>query len=211
MVEDNPVPQRHSLDAISHELFYRGLESPCPGSIELSRLDSNRGSLDINRRESLDKYNDPRGYREMQEFLEQHLREGENLPDMAELQALLPLGFPGTLKLFYQLEVLAEHYFDTLQPDMAIYIYTTYFTPQPGTLGVTYPPRAATWFTLEQIYLSTHSFLSALHSFQLAVQCDPFEVASHVQVGYVSFLLERYRAAKEAYCAALDGFRDANK
>ena len=156
-------------------------------------------------------YNDPRDYREMQEFLEQHVREEEDLPDMVELQALLPRGFPGTLKLYYQLEVLAEHYFDTLQPDMAIYIYTTYFTPPPGTPGVTYPPRAATWFTLGQIYLSTHSFLSALRSFQRAVQCDQFEVASHVQVGYVSFLLEQYRDAKEAYNAALNGFRDANK
>ncbi|KAF8445221.1 hypothetical protein BGX38DRAFT_1196754 [Terfezia claveryi] len=209
VVEDNPAPKRQSLDAISHNLSYQRLESSRPGSIELSRLDSNRASLDMNRRDSFDKYNNPRDSHEMQEFLEQY--HGEDLLDMAELQGLLPRGFPGTLKLYYQLEVLAEHYFDTLQPDMAIYIYTTYFIPPPGTPGVTYPPRAATWFTLGQIYLSTHSFLSALRSFERAVQCDPFEVASHVQVGYVSFLLERYQKAKEAYSAALNGFRDAAK
>ncbi|RPB21871.1 hypothetical protein L211DRAFT_888327 [Terfezia boudieri ATCC MYA-4762] len=204
VVEDNPAPKRQPLDAISHD---QRLESSRP--VEPSRLDSNRASLDMNRRESLDKYNNPRDHHEMQEFLEQY--NGEDLLDMAELQGLLPPGFPGTLKLYYQLEVLAEHYFDTLQPDMAIYIYTTYFIPPPGTPGVTYSPRAATWFTLGQIYLSTHSFLSALRSFERAIQCDPFEVASHVQVGYVCFLLERYKEAKEAYSAALNGFRDAAK
>ncbi|KAF8418166.1 hypothetical protein EV426DRAFT_709878 [Tirmania nivea] len=210
-IEDNPVPKRHSVDVISPTFSYRALESPRPGSIELSRLDCNQGSLDMNHRGSFDKYNDPRAQREVQEFLGQQLREEEDFPDMTELQTLLPRGFPGTLKLYYQLEVLAEHYFDTLQPDMAIYIYTTYFTPPPGTPGITYPPRAATWFTLGQIYLSTHSFLSALRSFELAVQCDPFEVASQIQVGYVRFLLERYREAKNAYNAALKGFRDADK
>ena len=211
VVEDNPEPTRHSFDTISPGLSCGRPESPLRRSIEISLLDSNQGILDMNCRASVDKYNDPRDHREMQEFLEQHLREIDDLPDMTELQALLPHGFPGTLKLYYQLEVLAEHYFDTLQPNMAIYIYRTYFTPPPGTPGVTYLPRAATWFTLGQIYLSTHSFLSALRSFKLAAQCDPFEVASHVQVGYVSFLLERYREAKEAYYSALRGFRDADK
>lgn len=42
----------------------------------------------------------------MQEFLGQY--HGEDLLDMAGLQGLLPRGFPGALKLYYQLEVLAE-------------------------------------------------------------------------------------------------------
>jgi len=208
---DDPGPKRYSLDANSPGLFYGELGSPHPGSLELSWLDSSRGSIEVAHRASSGKCNNPRDSHEMQELLAQHRGEGGEPPDMAELQALLPHGFPGTLRLYYQLEVLAEHYFDTLQPDMAIYIYTTYLTPPLGTAGVTYPPRAATWFTLGQIYLSTHSFLSALRSFEHAAQCDPFEVASHVQAGYVNFLLGEYQEAEEAYHRALGGFRDAPK
>lgn len=148
------------------------------------------------------------------EFLDDQVDDPEQLECMSDVLSLLPPGLPTTLRTYLLLTILAEHYFDTLQQHLAIRIYLTYLVPPPpagGGLGiVAHPPKAATFFTLGQMYLSTHFPLSALAAFEEAIACDPYDVASQVQVGFVNFLLDRHVPARNAYHRALLSMREAD-
>ena len=149
-------------------------------------------------------------------LLDDQVDDPEQLESMSDVLSLLPPGLPTTLRTYLLLTILAEHYFDTLQQPLAIHIYLTYLAPPSppagtrGSLGVVaQPPKAATFFTLGQMYLSAHLPLSALAAFEQAIAHDPYDVASQVQVGFVNFLLDRYIPAWDAYRQALLSMREA--
>ena len=123
------------------------------------------------------------------------------------LTALSTLQPPKSYKSHLLLTLLAEHFLDTLQPHIAIFIYMTYLCNDNNA----YPPSALTYFNLGQLHLSNHDYIPALESFQLAVKKDPYEVASHVQIGLLYFLLCQFHAASDAYLTAALGMREAEK